>query len=369
MRTSPKSLWIALAALVVLGVVAYFVGTYWYGRHHLDAAHRDLARRDFRAAATHLRKCLSIWPDDRDLNLLLAQAYRRDGDMEAAGRQLAVCERKGVPDEAVALEHDLQRLQRGDLAGLFRLLGQCFERPDAAESPLIAEAALEGWTRKLPPVTQAVEVLGTDGAAVMKQTGQAIEYWLRSRPGAADQAQGLAWRARRHALLGEHAAAVSDLRQALELDADCFDARLWLAQLIAQRSPMEALEHYRVLQHRDPDNWSIRFGLASGVRGVGRLEDARPLLDELVAARPNEVPVLVERALLDLDLGQPAEAEARLRKALILAPTDPEILMALSRCLQSTGRSAEAREYYDRFLRAEAERKRGTEKRGRGTTP
>lgn len=360
MRLTPKTLRIGLVAfgLVVLTIAGYQGWAQYRGQHHLQAAHRAIERRDFRQASSHLRQCLTVWPDDLSLNLLAAQTLRRQGEVSGALKQLRRCEQTKVKPNAVSLEYDLLRLQEGYTPEAERSLAACVQRPDAPETPRVLEAVLIGWARTIPPPNEQLKTTGPARTKMLADVQVAIELWLRIRLAPADQAQGLAWRARRHAAVGDSPEAEADLRQALELDPDCFEAQLWLAEAVSQREPMQALEWYQALHRRDPDNRDVWFGLAHGLRGMGRHEAARPLLDGLLAQMPNEPAVLVELALLDLDLRRLAEAEALLRKALAAAPGSPDVHVALSRCLQAAGKTGEARHHYERFLQLDRERKR-----------
>ena len=55
---------------------------------------------------------------------------------------------------------------------------------------------------------------------------------------------------------------------------------------------------------------------------MGQLEEARQLLDAMLADDPDRAPVLLERGRLALDMKQPAEAEAWLRRAVARAPVE-----------------------------------------------
>jgi tetratricopeptide (TPR) repeat protein len=360
MRINPKTILIGLAALglVVLAIAGYQGWGHYRGWHHLQAARRAIERRDFRQASGHLKQCLAVWPDDPSVNLLAAQTLRRQGEVGEAIKQLQRCEQAKVKPDAVALEYDLIRFREGYTPEAVRMLADCAQRPDAPETPPVLEAVLTGWVRTIPPPNEQLKTTGPARDKMLADVQQAIELWLRLRPAPADQAQGLAWRARRHAAVGDSPEAEADLRRALELDPDCFEAQFWLAEAVSQREPMQALEWFKALHRRDPDNRDVRFGLAHGLRGMGRHEAARPLLEGLLAETPNEPAVLVELALLEFDLRRLAEAEALLRRALAAAPGSPDVHVALSRFLQAAGNTGEARHHYERFLQLERERKR-----------
>src|SRR5207253_59476 len=105
--------------------------------------------------------------------------------------------------------------------------------------------------------------------------------------------------------------------------------------------PYQAVEHLKALRQRHPDNIQVLFGLASGLRSLGKYEEARKLLDEILAAQPNEVSALLERGLVALDARQFDEAERWLRRALAQKPDEPDINYSLSECLRKAGKDTQ----------------------------
>lgn len=107
----------------------------------------------------------------------------------------------------------------------------------------------------------------------------------------------------------------------------------------------------------------MRLLLAVGRHGLGQFEEARQLLDELLAANPKNFPALVERGRLALDAQQPAEAEASLRRAEALAPDHADVNLQLGRTLQLLGRTQEVQRYQERFRQIDAAQKRERDER------
>ena len=180
--------------------------------------------------------------------------------------------------------------------------------------------------------------------------------WLAARRNA-DQARPV-WRARVFILANDHTAAAAALREALELDPDHFDARFHLAMAVSQSNPEEACRHLEVLQKRYPQNYYVRFGLASTYRMLGRLKDARPILESLQNANPRDATALVELGQLALDEGNTAEAEPLLRRALDVVPGASAANLAMSRCQMLAGRPEEAAKYRKRFEELETDQKK-----------
>jgi predicted Zn-dependent protease len=155
--------------------------------------------------------------------------------------------------------------------------------------------------------------------------------------------------------------ALADIRQALEMDSEHFQARLELALILTQENPTEAAAQLQILQGRDPSNHKVSLALAIVRRRLGQLEEAREILDRILASNRDDVAALLERGRIDLDMQKLDDAERWLRRALALAPDEPGVNLALSSCLERAGRAAEAKPFHERFLRLEAERQRRTD--------
>ncbi len=340
--------------MVLLGVAGWG-GWFLWIRDPLREVRAALDRRDFTAANELLAKHLAKYPDDARTLLLAARAARRGGDFTRASDHLQRYREKKGADEAFELESSLLRAQGGNLAEADRLFTTYSARPELPETPWVMEAYLEGKLKVFAPRTDAVSAASAE-AVVVANLRQAVELWLLSRPGRADQVQGRVWQARVLIFAGDYAEGQTALREALELDPNHFDARFYLALALAAQSPDESRRHLEVLRSRYPENDYVRFGLAGAYRLLGRLKESRELLEGLVAGR-TEVSALIELGQLDMDEGKVADADRRLQKALELAPNSPDANIAMSRCQLLAGRPADAERYRKRFEELDAARK------------
>jgi tetratricopeptide (TPR) repeat protein len=353
---------LGVALLALLGTAGYFAGWHVWGLYHWRAAQQAMERRAFQDAEDHLQRAMRARPRDWSVRLLAAQAARRHGNMELAVPNLRLCERDPTLADDVALEFQLWPVQNGNLGEASALRRRAAEQPDAAATPLILEALIEGYLK----VLIAHGAMGFSTTEVAQQpelvwARQAVAEWLRTRPRQADQVQGLVWRGQLSYIANEHADAIADLRKAVELDPDSFAARWHLAMSIGQELPAESADHLAVLLRGRPNDKKLRLMLALGHRGAGRLEEARHLLDELLDAAPEDVPVLVSRARLALDFEQPAEAERYLRRAEAIAPDSPDLNRDLARTLQLLGHPKEAEHYQQQFRQIDDRRKKRQE--------
>ncbi len=350
---------LALAVLLVLvvGVAGYWVGLRAWGYYHYRAAQDALRRRDFHEASAHLQKCLSAVPGDLTYRLLAARTARRQGAFAEAGRQLTAYRQKGGAADVVALEDTLQDVQQGKQDDVDRLLTSCEEHPEAPETPLILEAVLDGCERALTAAEEAKAP--APPTQYLAPARRAVDQWLRLCPAPADQVQGLAWRAYFHLITEDWQSGVTDLRRALEIDPDNYAARFQLAATLSRWDPAEALEHLELLRRRHPDDNRLLFPLALVRRSLGQLDEARALLDQVLAADPDNASALLLRGQVALDTQQPEGALRWLRRAYELQPDEPETNFALSRYFKMVGREADAKAFEERFLRIKARRTLG----------
>lgn len=359
--TRPGRIKFLLLVIGLLGItgLAVFIVRASGPSPELRAALVAIERRDFRAAADHLDKHLADHPKDVDARLHAIRTARRRGADAEFLKHIELHQQSGGSEAARAAEYRLLAVQQGDPAEGERLFQECLAHPGGAEIPLALEAVIEGALAILAPrAGQGWKMpAGADNPHVIRGQ-QAVKLWLESRNTQADQVQGLVWRGRLHAAAKGFELAVADFRSALEQDPAHFEARFQLAQTIAHRSPSEAAEQLRVLAELYPKSVPVRFILGSVLRTLGRLDEARKVLSEVVQAQPNEVGYLVELGLVDLDAGLPTEGERWLRKAYVLAPNDPQVNLALSRCMALAGRHDEAKKFQDRFQEIEVQLKR-----------
>ncbi len=342
----------ALVCLLALAAVGYQFARRASARRHAEEAEQALERRDFAAASSQFQMYLEICPDDLLVRLQAARTARRQGAFPDVVRHLRLYEeRHGRSDES-ALEMQLARLQDGDLKDADALLSSCLAHPEAPDTPFILEAIIEGTLKVLAP-EHTFELTRPANAVrkVLKETTrthQAVELWLRLRPGKADQVQGLVWSGRASEAANDHDQAVADLQRALEIDPEHFQARLSLAFFIAQQNPKESADHLERLHRRDPGNQPLCYYLASTLRDLGEVEEARRLLEEMLASDPNQPSALAELGELDLDTDRIESAERLLRRALELRPDEPKFNLSLSRALNRVGKTSEARYYEER---------------------
>jgi tetratricopeptide (TPR) repeat protein len=135
--------------------------------------------------------------------------------------------------------------------------------------------------------------------------------------------------------------AIQYYEKALLIRPDADNLRLALAETQVGYGHFDrAKEHLEWLHKRQPENPSVLFGLARCAAATGANDKALQLLNQLLAANPNNWLALNERGKLAVQCDRPEDALSDLRKADSLAPADvaPTHLVG---CLHLLGKLAD----------------------------
>jgi predicted Zn-dependent protease len=138
---------------------------------------------------------------------------------------------------------------------------------------------------------------------------------------------------------------VASYRRILELDPENDHVRLQLAwQLHRSHHAQEALEQYQYLHSRLGDTPEVLCGIATCLGNLDQPDEARRLLEQVLASEPHNKLALAERGRLAMQYESPTEAERWLRQAVAQRPPEHEALYRLFQCLQRMGKQKEAAE-------------------------
>lgn len=329
--------WLMLAALlVVLGGGA--LGCHLWASWHYREAQRDLDRRLFAEAQQHLAAALKIWPWSADTYLLAARTARRAKDYETANRYLRASARYGGSASAVLLESQLLRAQRGELAQVEMYLVGCVQK-DHPDTPDIVEVLIPQYLRTYQ----------------LTHAAHCVKKWLELEP---DSRQAWLWRARIYERLLNRAESITSYRRVVELDPDNDAARQALAGLLAEGSVQEALQHFELLRQKQGDTAPVLLGLARCRHVLNQPDEARRLLDALLAQQPRSGQALGERGRLAFQFESAPEAEKWYRQAVAAMPFEKELNYGLYQCLERVGKHGEAEEVLARLKRIEEDMNR-----------
>lgn len=329
---------VATALLLLLLGGGYLLGRHLWAEYHYRAGREALDRGDFGAAREHLGECLKVWPSSPQVHFLAARAARRGGAYQDAERHLELCQKFGGFTTNVELEWALLRVQQGDLEGVEQQLKASIS-PDHPDAALVLESLTQGYL-KTDRLADALECL---------------TLWLHHHP---ETVQALLWRGWVLERFHRAEQASADYRRVLEIDPDNKEARLGLGLLlVATNRAREAVGHFERLRDRQGGT-AVLLGLAQCYGELGREEEARRILDDLLSKEPTNARALAERGRVALALESPAAAETWLRRAITLAPDDREARFHLAQALQRQGKRDAARQCFADLEQLRADQKR-----------
>jgi tetratricopeptide (TPR) repeat protein len=336
----PKRLLVVLLILLAFGVALGTAGVAVWAAYHYRAAEEALDRFRPGEARQHLDLYLSIRSGSADAHLLAARAARQLGDLDAAEEHLNECERlQGDTSEASALERALLRAQYGDVDSVEEYLRTRIEK-NHPQTPQILDALAQGYLR-MYRIADCHSCLG---------------LWLARDP---DNLQALLVRGRVWERTFDYARAVKDFGRIVELDPANDDVRFRLADCLLENGQYrEGIKHLEELRRRQPHNSQVLVRLAFGLHHLTRSDEARQILDEVVAREPDLVPALTGRGQLALETETPAKAEGWLRRAVALSPYDRRANFALFKCLKQQQKDGPAQEQKRKLDRIEYAQKR-----------
>ncbi len=322
-----------LAALLV-GVAALGLVPVWsalWAKHHLQAAREAEHKREFVSAREHIDEYLRLRPRDAEAHLLAARIARRAGDYPRAEEHLTRCAALAGSSKALALERVLLRAQQGDMPPNLEAQFRIWVDEGHPDSVLILEVVSQQFMRTYR----------------LSDAADALDRWLQLAPDDVWAHWRRGWVFER---LNRFDEAMSDYECAVAAAPDLEGPRLRLANALlnGKNNPGEALKHFeRMYDHgqRDP---AVLMGLAQCRWELGDEDQARKLLDGLLASHPDDPALLTELGRMALQMGRTEEAEARLEEAVRLDPISHAAHWALYECLEKQGRKAEAEEHHAR---------------------
>jgi len=286
------------------------------------------------AAIAALRECESVDSLDRDVMLLSARVFRMQRAWPAADAVLEQYWTRYGDDPALTTERLLLRAARDDAEAVAPVLAARIAQ-GGDEARLCRQALVSGYIR---------EFRYADAKAI-------LDDWRATAPN--DPLAGM--------LTGQMAEQLYNTQGAEDAYAavvarhpDHHEARLRLVDLLMQqRSAAAALEHLAVLRRALPDNPEVRLQWALALRQVGRSDEAKQALDDVLARDPNSAAALAERGTLALNAGDDRAAADDLAHAV---RADPGSLAARNLLIQALTRLGRTDEVAREQARADASR-------------
>jgi tetratricopeptide (TPR) repeat protein len=310
-----------LSVVVLLFLAAAFVliGVHFWARHEYREAEAALDDERMVDANKHIAFCLMVWPWSDDAHFLAARIARNSGAYDEAEAQLAECRKIRHGSSArTQLEMLLLRAQRGDV--------------EKVEDGLMYLADHDKTNER--------EILETLARSHMKlmRFNLALGFLERCLADYPDDVRALDWRGWIEERLQRQEAAAKDYERALELSPGRAEVRIRLAALyLSHNDPELAEPHLAILEKTHAERLEVQLALAQTRFLQGRTEEARALLDRVLAVDPKSPLALLYRGKLELQTEppQPQEAEKYFRRLLQEDSNSVEGLHCLHDCLRN----------------------------------
>jgi predicted Zn-dependent protease len=300
--------------------------------HQFRSAKKALSQYHPEEARESLTACEKVWFFSPNVHLLLSRAARQNGDLETAAQELHICQRlTGEATNETAFEWALLQASAGNLHEVDEYLQKLVNRAPEA-GPLVWEALVEGYLR----------VYRNSDAMFC------LDIWLKRHPDdvRALELRGLTLVTGRGVVRG-----TEDYRRVLDLDPTRRQTRWRLIEgLINLGSYEEAAENLEIYARGQPESPAVASRLARCYILLNRREEARQLLDRMLAKHPDDGPCLRVRGQFALtessDATAAQDAEGWMRRAAAILPDDYQTQWLLFETLRRQGKSDEANEQH-----------------------
>jgi tetratricopeptide (TPR) repeat protein len=329
----------ALLGALVLASIAILYGLdpwrKWGGRSgasnrdHWRQAQQAIEDRDFPLAQTHLTHCLEASPLNAEAHFLMARVCRRADDFAGWLDHLQDAAVLGWPQDEVKLELLLKEAQVGNTWKVEQEL-QSYLASGHPEQVLIVEALVKGYLENDLP----------------KKAHYLTEEWIANFP---DDWLARFYHGRACQIGVRFEEAIADFKKVLELKPDQAETQLWLAKTYLSYTEFEvAMKYYQAYLESHPGDADALFGLAKcQFTHQGDGPSARATLEELLSEHPYHFAGLYLRAQLE-QAEAPEKALPWLRRALAIAPYEPNILHNLVLALRALHQDKDADQFQER---------------------
>ncbi len=151
--------------------------------------------------------------------------------------------------------------------------------------------------------------------------------------------------------LGQASDALAELRQAVDLDPDLYEARMELAGLLLDtKTTSEAETHYREAARIGPENPEAHYNLGGLYLRTNRPEIAVEHFREAVRLKPDHGPAIINLGISLFRTGKNDEAKAMFERAIEIPTSAAEACHSLGIALSKEGKTAEAIAVFERAV-------------------
>jgi len=330
-RRSAKPIRWRQVVLLVLGICLVAGGWCWYVRQPAWAALTALRNGDDDAAEQLVEVAGKRWPQTAywkaEVEFLRARLARHRGELRKMQEHLLAARDAGFEYERLDREQTLAKAQLGEMRGAERELANLLNDPRGDEQE-ICNAFIQGYVQ-----IQQYE------AARQLLTSWAGDFPEDPRPlflrGTVEMNSEM-WKE-----------AEADFRKALAVDPDHGQSAYHLASvLLTQKHPDKAMQYFRIAAQDKALKLSALAGQGHCYRLLGKPEQSRQKLEEILEIAPQDVTANFELARLDLDAGNYGEAKSRLEPIVADDPRHTDARYHLAIVLREQGMPAEAQEHF-----------------------
>lgn len=314
-----KSL-LTCVVIAVLGVLVLAIGPRLLASWARWCATRQIEAGAISTAQEWLGWAARLTPSDPSTDLLQAVCFRLQHQEDDWQRELRMAQRNGIPAARLEQEVALGIIRAGEM------------EPNVSEqmNSLVTNGA---------PLTEVYACFAHGYLARQEpaQTKMVLDSWEADWPNDPNVAYmtGIYW-----LWLGDHANGIarrrtcfvqaeSEFQDALSREPRHEAARTTLAELLeGQQQYIRAAEHYGQLTVDFPTSDSARICLARVLRKLGRLAEARTVLESLASDATPTADVGAEMGQIELEAGNNAEAERWFKHAGLDQTLDFDVLNA-----------------------------------------
>jgi tetratricopeptide (TPR) repeat protein len=284
----------------------------WY---HLRQARAALDQYHPAEARRHLESCLKIWPSSVSIHLLTSQAARQDGDFQEADRQIRTCQMlTSGSNSEIALEWALLQASAGNVREVEEYLNR-----EVQQNPHVTKLVWESLVEGYVAIYRILDALAM------------LDHWLRIEP---SNLRALELRGRAFYNGKSAAYAARDFRKVLEMDPTRSATRAKLVLcLLDMGSYEEALPQLERIAGENPSDPDVQVRIARCHNMLARTQQARRLLDAILADHPDHGIALRTRGQYALADQRPDQAESYLVRAVEALPNDYQSRWLLAQCL------------------------------------
>jgi tetratricopeptide (TPR) repeat protein len=298
--------------------------------------HVAFERGDFESAHEELESAARIWPNNAPIRYYLARTAEALGDFNQAIEEYrqAIRSDRSLAAARVRLSQLHLAEDRVSQAWSMMAFASPIENALASVESKLVVAEIQARTgaqidlQNIPtdPKRSADEVL----SAVVRT----VSRGLRARGGTEATEQWLA---------SLHEKAGGNLKT--------FLFRERIVNLIESGQIEDAVKRARAEVADHPDDIHAKITLALALReDESSLEEAKTLLVDAVAERPNDSVLLTWLGEVENQSGQAAQALGRFEAALSIEPQSPDAMLGIARALDGLGRRSEAVSRLESFL-------------------